>query len=372
MTSSRKFSSMLLSTAAMTMALAVLPNPADATEVSAATLDKIMSRLDRLEAENAALKKEVAAARAGQQPVVVAKHAPAAGRKLPREDGVRKVEAPVTTQAITQVAPVRDEYAQSPRFSGIYVGINGGYGRGAVSTGRTDYTHNSVNGDIFGYGYTAGQFFAEGPVVGGQIGYNYQFANNIMLGVETDLDWADVIDAAGNSGSGWSNWVNNYVAGQQSFNRYVRVGIDWIGTARVRLGYSFGPFIPYITAGLAYGQLSSVGKDIMQINAENLYSPDSYLVGGTGGSNTLMKAGWAIGAGAEYMLVGPWSAKGEYLYTSLGGINRTDQTYSVGNFINKPNGISQVSTGTFGIHQVRVGLNYHLDFERNLPVVAKY
>ncbi len=356
----------------MTMALAVLPTSADATEVSAATLDKIMSRLDRLEAENATLKKEVAAARAGQQPVVVAKHAPAAGKQLPRVDGVRKVEPPAATQAITQVAPVRDEYAQSPRFSGIYVGINGGYGRGDVSTGRTDYVPTGINGDLFGYGYTAGKFFAEGPFVGGQIGYNYQFANNIMLGAETDLDWADVIDAAGNSGSGWSNWVNNYVPGQQSTNRYVRVGIDWIGTARVRLGYSFGPFIPYITAGFAYGQVSSANKDIIQLNTDNSYTPYNYLAAGTGGSNTLMKAGWAIGAGAEYMLVGPWSAKGEYLYTSLGGINRTDQTYSVGNFSNLPRGISQVSTGTFGIHQVRVGLNYHLDLGRNLPVVAKY
>ena len=88
-----------------------------------------------------------------------------------------------------------------------------------------------------------------------------------------------------------------------------------------------------------------------------------------------------MGAGAEYIVANNWSVKGEYLYTALAGLSgnsiggsaasaRSD--YFSPSASNGPI-FSSSTIGTFGIHQVRVGLNYHTDWLANKPAVtAKY
>jgi outer membrane immunogenic protein len=398
MTITRAIQRLLLASSSLALAIAAQPAAGNATEVSATALAKIMSRLDRLESENNALKKEVASLRDSKvrdpAPGLTASPAPGAATSVAPGLATRQASkralastptsagpSPAALPAIQPTSVSSNEYAQAPRFSGIYVGINGGYGRGMVSTFGPSYSgygpfqlgYDTFPGYAF-YSNGSGNFFAEGPFVGGQIGYNYQFANNIMLGAETDLDWADVLDPVGynqawGNGAGFSGLPST--ASYNANSNYNRVGMDWIGTARVRLGYAFGPFIPYLTAGLAYGQLSSSTSSFFMgaftPGTENFASLNH-------GNTTAVTAGWAVGAGAEYMLVGPWSIKGEYLYTSIGGIMRSDNlttiTYLQENgfsVIQPAIGGAQISTGSFGIHQVRVGLNYHLDFGRDIP-----
>ncbi|HZD92028.1 MAG TPA: outer membrane beta-barrel protein, partial [Pseudolabrys sp.] len=64
------------------------------------------------------------------------------------------------------------------------------------------------------------------------------------------------------------------------------------------LGYSFGQFMPYVTGGLAVGNIKT---DIAGV-----------------GSADDTKAGWAAGGGIEYHISGPWTAKVEYLHVDLG------------------------------------------------------
>ena len=75
---------------------------------------------------------------------------------------------------------------------------------------------------------------------------------------------------------------------------------DWLGTARGRIGYAFNRVMPYITGGLAVGNVKA---------SSSLGSTDE------------TRAGYAIGAGIEANIVGPWSAKLEYLYADLGKTN---------------------------------------------------
>ncbi len=70
---------------------------------------------------------------------------------------------------------------------------------------------------------------------------------------------------------------------------------------RGRLGYAFDRFLPYITGGLALGD----------INATVPVLP--------GGS--ISNAGWTIGAGLEVGVVSNVSLKAEYLYLDLGNFN---------------------------------------------------
>jgi len=120
-------------------------------------------------------------------------------------------------------------------------------------------------------------------MVGGTVGYNWQI-NQFVLGAEGDIDW-----------TGLKGQTNTFCApGCETRNH-------WLSTVRGRLGYAFDRLLPYVTAGLAIGDINAT------------------LPGFPGGSVT--SAGWTIGAGLEYAIVGNVSVKAEYLYVSLSDFN---------------------------------------------------
>ena len=106
-------------------------------------------------------------------------------------------------------------------------------------------------------------------------------AKQAGVGVEGDLDWSNIRGSAA-CGVGLTCETRN----------------NWLGTARGRIGYAFDRFMPYVTGGLAVG------------NVKNS------VTGLSDTSNT--KAGYALRAGLEPALSGPWTAKVEYLYADLG------------------------------------------------------
>jgi len=70
---------------------------------------------------------------------------------------------------------------------------------------------------------------------------------------------------------------------------------------RGRVGYAWDRVMPYITGGLAVGDI------------------EANQLGFAGVHDT--KAGWAAGGGVEAALAGNWTAKLEYLHVDLGSIN---------------------------------------------------
>lgn len=149
-------------------------------------------------------------------------------------------------------------------WTGLYVGINGGYGWGSSE---------------FSAPFASGSFDTNGGLVGGTLGYNWQYGQ-FVFGAEGDIDWSDMGGSATCGGATCN--VNN----------------DWLGTVRARLGYSFDRFMPYVTGGLAVG---NVNTNITGV-----------------GSSDETKAGWTVGGGIEARIAGPWTAKVEYLYVDLG------------------------------------------------------
>jgi outer membrane immunogenic protein len=155
----------------------------------------------------------------------------------------------------------------NPAFSwtGFYLGLNGGGGWGGSTWDRT------------------GSFDLSGGVIGGTAGFNWQ-TGQVVLGLEGDVD-----------GSGVSGTtVTGCAAGCTTSN-------DWLGTVRGRAGYAFDRFLPYVTGGLAFGDIRASTP------------------GFAGASQTDL--GWTIGAGLEAAIVGNWSAKAEYLHVDLGSFN---------------------------------------------------
>lgn len=168
-----------------------------------------------------------------------------------------------------QVMPMKAPMYSAPyNWTGLYVGINGGGG-----WGRSDWSNAA--------GSTGG-FNVSGGVVGGTVGYNWQM-NQAVFGLEGDLDWSNIRGTTTSAvcAGGSCETRNNY-----------------LGTVRGRIGYAFDRFLPYLTGGLAVGD----------IKAEPA----------AGGSSSGTKAGWTLGGGLEFAVAGPWTAKVEYLYADLG------------------------------------------------------
>jgi outer membrane immunogenic protein len=148
-------------------------------------------------------------------------------------------------------------------WSGLYVGVNGGYG-----------WNGDTNGNLVD---------PSGGFGGGQIGYNFQ-RGNIVFGLEADFQGADIQDSAN---LGKDGTINSKM--------------DWFGTVRGRLGYAFDRALIYATGGFAYGDVTTSGT--------------FFLPGPLSISET--QTGWVVGAGLEYKVLPNWSVKGEYQYIDL-------------------------------------------------------
>ena len=111
--------------------------------------------------------------------------------------------------------------------------------------------------------------------------------------------------------------------------------LDYFATARVRLGYAFGNFLPYVTGGAAWGQSK------VEINDSD---------GNAIASKSATRFGWVAGGGFEYAIDRHWSANIEYNYIDLG-----TKSYNLGNIAPT---ILEIDPR---FHIVKLGLNYKLD-----------
>lgn len=163
-----------------------------------------------------------------------------------------------------------------PSFSwtGPYVGIQGGYAwQRAADTN------------------------ADGWMIGGYLGANYQFGliSGAIVGIETDLNYADIDGRRGNPPR---------VGGR------ARVSQDWNGATRARLGFAYDRFLVYGAAGVAYG--------------------DREFKRFPGGKDSKTALGWTVGGGVEVAVADNVALRTEYRYTDYG----TDK-FKLNNFTTK-------------------------------------
>ena len=185
------------------------------------------------------------------------------------------------------------ELTQAYNWTGLYFGINGGGGWG----------HSFWSGQTSGLGLSGGQ-------VGGTVGYNWQ-VGKVVLGAEGDLDW-----------SRFSGTDNSPLCPGCSTSDH------WLSTVRGRLGYSFDRVMPYVTGGLAVGDIAAAAPGLPGAVSTN--------------------AGWTVGAGVEVALPGNWSAKAEYLHADLGAFNCGANC-----------GIAPTDNVSLHDNIFRAGVNYH-------------
>lgn len=154
----------------------------------------------------------------------------------------------------------------------------------------------------FGFGgdFDALSDGATGFLAGVQGGYNWQM-DTIVFGIEGELSYSGIGD--------------NYYG--------VDADLNWKGSITPRLGFAFDRFLPYVKAGLAFGDVEFSTPGI---------------------SESEMMMGWTVGFGVEYAMTDALSLKVEYAYTDLG---RDDFFLAAGH------------EGGYDGHEIKAGINFH-------------
>lgn len=208
---------------------------------------------------------------------------------------LRAALAGVALVTVSGVASAADLYRKAPPAEPVVAPITAynwtGFYAGANLGG--EWLHSKQSG------YGIDRSTTPGSVFGGlQAGYNFQ-TGPWVVGAEADV--------------GYGHPTKTTLLGRAEEN--------WSGTIRARGGYAFDNVLLYGTGGFAWA---------------NFKISDS----AAGLDKTTTRAGWTLGAGAEYAFTKNISVKGEYLYADYGKAN-------VGGVESK-----------LSDHLVRMGVNY--------------
>jgi outer membrane immunogenic protein len=190
------------------------------------------------------------------------------------------------SQAADLGLPLKAPPAPRPTWTGCYVGghVGLGWGNKDISdqpgTGLVGGAGASVNNDI------------SGALAGGQIGCDYQFANNWVIGLEGAASGADINGNATSIFNGKSLYART----------------DFLASATGRVGYTWDQLLFYVKGGAAWaGDRYAV--------TETGALPNSYNLSET-------RFGWTVGVGADLALwTTRWSVRFEYDFYDFGTNN---------------------------------------------------
>ncbi len=211
--------------------------------------------------------------------------------------------APVLTSAIVltaatstqaaDIAPVwKSQAGARPYYdwSGFYAGGYVGFG-----TAPTDIFTHPPTGPALATLNNPGTFHLTGLFGGLRLGSNFRAMSGVIFGIEVDVSRGQI--------HGDSLTIN--VAAGNTAQRDVK--IDWVGTARGRVGYTLDNVLIFGTGGAAWLQVVNTRTEITGTAAPA-------AVPGTVETSRAMPVTWTIGGGAEVGLGRNWAATAEYLY----------------------------------------------------------
>jgi outer membrane immunogenic protein len=179
------------------------------------------------------------------------------------------------------VAPALAQNAPAFEWTGMYVGLQGGW-----------ELHHDDNAQLNSAGQEfLGDFDFDGALLGGHIGLDRQLGP-LVLGVVGDLEWAD--------GSGTGG------AGDPGFGKDARAAANWQGSARARIGAAFGNVMLYGTGGLAVGHYDFDYSCCFQNSPPRFGLGDEF-------NETLL--GYTVGGGVAVGAFSSWVAWTDYRFT---------------------------------------------------------
>ena len=188
---------------------------------------------------------------------------------------------------------------------GFYVGVSVGHDFGNVEGVNTNA------GGLFPGAY---DYDPSGASIGALAGYNFVH-DNLVFGLEGDINWSDVSDEAGFT----STFPRNYIHTTE---------INWTAAGRARIGIIHGNNVVYVAGGYA---MADVEHEINQVGFAVFHSY----------SDT--QSGWTLGGGVDHDFGDGLSGRIEYRYTNYGEV--TDNS-----------GVNSIDTNELTTHAVRGAL----------------
>ena len=223
-----------------------------------------------------------------------------------------------------------EEYVAPADWSGFYVAAHGGYS--TTSFGYSRAGQSELGLILQGLAVEAEYAISHANKLrdarahdgsfGALGGYNIQ-VDDIVFGIE--LDYTS-LNQKGHAEGDIGRQVtlksgiidNHYLATQ------VRTTLEDYGTVRGRVGYAFGSFLPYVTAGAAFGRAvngTTVRAQLEEYTTDQ--NGDKKMVGtldkSAGSIKERYRFGAAFGVGAEYLITQNVFARAEYQYVMLTG-----------------------------------------------------
>lgn len=175
-------------------------------------------------------------------------------------------------------------------WSGRYVGVDLGFGRGKV---KESFVTENIPESIFNIRQTEGAF-------GGVYARFGRQARKLYFGFEGDIQYAGIKGTHADDGGPVAEFTT-----------------QWLGSTRLRAGYAMndmfgqdmGHLLPYVTGGLAFGSFKATVTD-----------NGNEWVGERGDT------GYTLGGGFDYAINRNTIAKLEYQYLDFGNRSFSDET----------------------------------------------
>ena len=215
-------------------------------------------------------------------------------------------------------------------WTGCYLGahVGGGWAHKDI-TDPVQVAQDSVIGPGTTVGVTTATVSPSGVVVGGQIGCDYQFASNWVIGVEGAVSGSNMKGST----------IVGLPAGFAGDQALISARTDFIPSVTARFGYAMDRVLLYAKGGVAWagdkytvtGSLAGTGFDFQGLDT---------------------RTGWTTGAGVEWAFSRNWSASIEYDYYSFGS-----GTILMSDSINGFTGLVDIKQS---VQVVKAGLNFHV------------
>ncbi|RTL50370.1 MAG: porin family protein [Bradyrhizobiaceae bacterium] len=210
-------------------------------------------------------------------------------------------------------------------WTGFYAGVIGGY-----ADGTSQATPSSLLLDDGAYPVSMN---LKGGFVGGQLGYDYQFSNNVVLGIVGDGAWANLTGSTCAEIGGCHNDPDD---------SYAKGKVNWLATVRGKLGYAVGPqWLIYATGGVAFAGTEA---------------RDTFIDGTHDVVSKATLTGYAVGAGAQYKVSQHFSLGVEYLYTDFG---THTYAFDTSNLSGPLNGASIGTDSAVKLNIIKASASYH-------------
>jgi len=242
-------------------------------------------------------------------------------------------------QLPTPLAP-----SAEPSWTGLYLGFHAGWGWASDETGTGSSKFTGV--PIPPFEPLTLPLNSSGAIAGAQLGYNWQFANRWVLGIEGDASGTGL--KASQTASTFSGMAGCGVPGAPCGSATMTENVSWLASARGRLGYTFGPGLAYVTGGAAWANVD------YSANASQVFPVASTLYPATFSST---KSGWVYGAGYEAMLGNSWTLRAEYLHYGFDGAN-TSVAAVLPHPLVVPGLSATYAWNPLNIDVLRLGINY--------------